>query len=362
MKKSAPAAPSAVPAYLHRRAWEDWVAEVQGDGEPLPLPDGSRLGPLLRRLPPKDMRLPAGRLDAGMLARFDFRPLPDLPGLGAAVANRAPLTVAARRDRHAAQNAALEATARQQSSTEALAQLEQIEAGVCVLAKAVLDCRPVVADERRWIPPQSKAQSNRQRAAQLLDDANVAQLEAWEREYRTNDKAVAAVRALRLAIVAELARRRSGEASAAAGLGERERRDAVAAREQTKQRVEALEGAIFRLAAEVEAARPAGVAEGNWLRDVGRLPPRRVSMLLSQPNNRAQVDDWILGHGHALAAAGATCLHQLAQALGEYAQIIAEREKARAEQPGQEAQKRKRKPGEGAHGGGAPPPSRARLA
>jgi hypothetical protein len=317
---------------------------VQGDGKPLALSENSRLGPMLRRLPPKDMRLPIGELDAAKLARFELRPLLDLPEPAAATASRAPITATARRERLAERQAAADANAQAQSAQEALLLLERIEAEVCALAKAVHDARPSLADERRWLPPQPKAQPNRERAALLLDDANVAQLDAWEREYRKNDRTVAAVRALRLAIVAELARRQSGDASTA--LAERSRRDAAAAWEEVRRQAEVLEASIFHLAVAVEAARPPGVAENSWLRDTGGLQPRRVAMLLSQDGNRKQVDDWIYRHGTALAIAGNACLHELAKALGEYAQLLAQSEQARAAQQAQQ-QKRKRKEEDG---------------
>lgn len=350
------------PAYLQaaaRRPWSEWLAEVQGDGEPLALSEGSRLGPMLRRLPPKDMRLPTGDLDASKLARFELRPLLDLPEPAADAARRAPITAAARRERLAERMAAADAAAQAQSAQEALVQLERIEAEVCTLAKAVHDARPAVADERRWIPPQPKAQPNRERAGLLLDDANVAQLEAWEREYRLYGRAVAAVKALRLAIVAELARRRSGDAPAAAALAERARRDAAAAREEMRLRAEALEATIFQLAVAVEAARPAGVAENNWLRDTGGLQPRRVAMLLSQASNRKQIDDWIYRHSTELAFAGNACLHELARALGEYAQLLAQLEQVRATQQAQQ-QKRKRKEEDGAVAGSSAGAKKAR--
>jgi hypothetical protein len=307
---------------------------------------------MLRRLPPEDMRLPTGELDAAKLARFELRPLLDLPEPAATAARRAPITAAARRERVAERKAAADATAQAQTAQEALIHLERIEAEVCALAKAVHDSRPAVADERRWIPPQPKSQSNRERAVLLIDDANVSQLEAWEREYREYGRAVAAVKALRVAIVAELARRRSDDASAAAALAERARRDAAAAREQVKLRAEALEATIFRLAVAVEAARPAGVAESHWLRDTAGLPPRRVAMLLSQASNRKQVDEWIYRHGTALAVAGNACLIELAQALGEYAQLLAQQEQARAAMQAQQ-QKRKRKEEEDARAAGS---------
>ena len=95
----------ALPGYLRApapRPWEAWLREVQGDGEPLPLSPGSRLGPLLRRLPPRDMRLPPGKPDPAALARFELRSLPGLATAGGGNGKRAPLTAAESRAREEA--------------------------------------------------------------------------------------------------------------------------------------------------------------------------------------------------------------------------------------------------------------------
>mmetsp|Transcript_27088 Transcript_27088/g.82050 ORF Transcript_27088/g.82050 Transcript_27088/m.82050 type:complete len:361 (-) Transcript_27088:305-1387(-) len=344
------------------RGWAEWLAEVQGDGVTLPMAQGSELGPRLRVLPPKDMRLPLGMLDAEKLARFDLRPLPELPGLGNTT--RAPVSVEERRRRQAERQAAEDAAAAAREAQNALVQLEEVEANLCMLAKAVYDSRPTLADVKKWLPPQPKTQSNGQRAAQLLDDAMLTQLQVWEREHKY-DKAAAPLGALRVALVTELQRRRRGDPLAAAGLAERKRRDALAAREEVRMKTEALESNIFRLAVAVEAAKPPEVPRSEWLHDVAQLPPKRVAMLLSKADNRKRLNEWIQQYGPALSAAGITCLHDLLPPLTQYAEILVEgRARAAAHQGGQDQRKRRlsaAEEGSSQMAGQQPPARKARV-